>query len=515
MAMDYKTYEEFKRNFKVSDRWGLFDGDQNNFNITNECIDRHPKEKTAIRIQFDDGKRETYTFGELSRLTSQFANYLERLGVNKGDRIALVLNPSIEFYVSFYGILKRGAVVVSCSPLFGPDAIEYRVSKSGAKIIITSEAGVSLIKPGLVKHVIMAEKLRELIQNEDEHYSPSTATDTLAFIQFSSGTTGVPTAVPYYHRSVTLVAVRMKVSVGLRPGDSYFCPSSPAWGHGIWYGTVAPLVFGNAVGTYSGRFSPETLLEALQEFETTLMFATPLIFRRIMECGSIDNYKLKLRRLMYTGGALDIEVIRYFQNKLGLIIQSIYGSTETGGILSDYGFDDWKPKAGSLGKPMPGITVAMLDEEEKELPQGQVGQFAARFKEGGEWVKMGDAGYVDEDGYFWYKSRADDIIISAGYTIGPLEIENVLLKHPAVQEVAVVGSPDKDRGEIVKAFIVTDRKQDEKLKQDIQDFIKTRLSRHEYPREIEFTDELPKTPDGKIKRKQLKEKEYEKAKKIG
>ncbi|MBU2053680.1 MAG: AMP-binding protein [Proteobacteria bacterium] len=513
MPREYKTYEEFRNNYKPSQRWEFFDGNKTNFNIAHECIDRHPKDKTAINIIFDDGHRETYTFGTLARLTSQFANTMEKLGIKQGDSIALAMNPSLEFYVSLHGILKVGAVVVACSPLFGTEAIEYRLNKSNAKMVIINESGKDLVKPGLVQRVITAEELMGLIEKEDEHYAPHTSLDTLAFMQFSSGTTGLPRAVQYHHRSVGVVAFRMKFFVGLRDTDNYFCPSSPAWGHGIWYGSVGPLIFGNAIGAYSGRFSAETLLNGLEEFEITNMYATPLIYRRIMETGKLTEYRLKLRRLTYTGGALDIDVIRYFQDKLGLVIQANYGSTETGGFLSDYAFDDWAPKPGSLGKPLPGVKVAILDEGGRELPPGKVGQIAIRYKEGGAWTKMGDAGYVDEDGYFWYKNRIDDIIISSGYTIGPIEIENVLLKHPAVKEVAIVGIPDKDRGEIVKAFIVTDREKNDALKQDIQDFVKTRLSRHEYPRVIEFVDELPTTPDGKIKRKELKLREYERAKK--
>jgi acetyl-CoA synthetase len=513
MPREYKSYEEFRNHYKMSQRWEFFDGNQAHFNIAHECLDRHPKDKVALNIKFDDGHRETYTFGQLSRLTSQFANTVEKLGIQEGDSIALVMNPSLEFYVSLHGILKMGAVVVACSPLFGTEAIEFRVNKSNAKMVIINESGRALVKTGLVQRIITTEELMGLIEKEDEHYEPHTSPDTLAFMQFSSGTTGMPKAVQYHHRSVGIVGFRMKFVVGLRDTDRYFCPSSPAWGHGIWYGSVGPLIFGNAIGAYSGRFSAETLLDGLEEFEITNMYATPLIFRRIMETGHLTGRILKLRRLTYTGGALDINVIRYFQDKLGLVIHTNYGSTETGGFLSDFAFDDWVPKPGSLGKPMPGVKVAVLDEDGRELPQGKAGQIAVQFKKGGEWTKMGDAGYVDDDGYFWYKGRIDDVIISAGYTIGPIEIENVLLKHPAIKEVAVVGSPDKDRGEIVKAFIVTDREKNNALKEDIQDFVKTRLSRHEYPRAIEFVDELPTTPDGKIKRKELKLQEYEKAKK--
>jgi acetyl-CoA synthetase len=287
---------------------------------------------------------------------------MERLGIKQGDGIALVMNPSLEFYVSLHGILKMGAVVVACSPLFGTEAIEFRVSQSNAKMVIIDAARKDLVKPGLVQRVITAEELMGFIEKEDEHYEPHTSPDTLAFMQFSSGTTGMPKAVQYRHRSVGIVAFRMKYVAGLRDTDRYFCPSSPAWGHGIWYGSVGPLVFGKAIGTYSGRFSAETLLDGLEKFEITSLYATPLIYRHIMESGKLTQHHLKLRRLTYTGGALDIDIIRYFQDKLGLIIQTNYGSTETGGFLADYDFDDWVPKPGSLGKPLPGAMVGILDE---------------------------------------------------------------------------------------------------------------------------------------------------------
>jgi len=244
----------------------------------------------------------------------------------------------------------------------------------------------------------------------------------------------------------------------------------------------------------------------------TNLFAAPLVYRRIMETGKLDDYKLRLRRMTYTGGKLDMDVIEYFQERVGLTIQSCYGSTEVGVILADYDFDDWKVKPGSLGMPLPGRKVAVIDDVDNEVPQGEVGQVAIGTRSG--WIKIGDAAHVDEDGYFWYKSRIDDIIISAGYTIGPIEIENVLKKHSAVREAAVVGSPDKDRGEVVKAFIIPNREPSEGLKREVQEFIKAHLSKHEYPREIEFVNELPKTPDGKIKRKELKAREYERINKL-
>ena len=509
MPMEYKTYQDFLKNFNLSDRWEIFDGYKDNLNIAHECVDRHPKEKIAIRLKFDDGRLETYTFGELSRLTSQFANMLERAGVNAGDPVAIILNPSLEFYVSLFGTLKRGAVVVSCSPLFGPEAIEHRVNSANAKMIIIHRDNLDLIREGLAPNVVIAEELGERLQREEASYQINTSANTLAFLQFSSGTTGVPKAVEYGHKAVTMTAIHVKYGIGLREDDIYFCPSSPAWGMGIWYGTIGPLIFGNAIGGYSGRFDAGRIIEALDELQVTNVFAAPLVYRRIMESDRLNDYHLKLRRMTYTGGKLDMDVIKFYQERFGIVIQSCYGSTEVGVILADYAFDDWTVKPGSLGKPLPTGKVAIIDEEDNELSQGEVGAVAVNFPAG--WVRVGDAAYVDEDGYFWYRSRIDDIIISAGYTIGPIEIENVLEKHPAVCEAAVVGSPDKERGEIVKAFIISNCEPTEELKLEIREFIKTGLSKHEYPRDIEFVDELPKTPDGKIKRKELRRREYQKA----
>jgi len=191
MQREYKSYEEFKNNYKMSQRWEYFDGNKTKFNIAHECIDRHPKDKTALNIKFDDGHRETYTFGELARLTSQFANTMQGLGIKQGDSIALVMNPSLEFYVSLHGILKMGAVVVACSPLFGTEAIEFRANKSNAKMVIINESGKAMVESGRVPRIITTEELMRLIEKEDEHYEPNTSPDTLAFMQFSSGTTGM------------------------------------------------------------------------------------------------------------------------------------------------------------------------------------------------------------------------------------------------------------------------------------------------------------------------------------
>ncbi len=509
MRLEYKTFKEAKENFKWSERWEVFDRDRANLNIAYECVDRHPKEKIAIRLKKSDRSKETYTFGELSRLTSQFAHMLESKGINPGDRVAIVLTPSLEYYVSFYGALKRGAVAVPCYALLGPEGLGYRLKESNAKLTIISRERVKTLPPGLDSEVIYSEELIKTIQGESEEYETHTSAETLAVIQFSSGTTGQPKQVFYKHGAVSVAAVFTKFWLGLQRDDIYFCTSSPAWGHGIWYGVVGPLIFGNGIGAYSGKFDPEILLEAFEEFGVNVTSNIPRVYKMLMECGKIGDYNLNLRRMTYTGGGIEREVVEYFQNKLGLYIGSTYGNTEAGPIVLDYAFPDWVPRLGSAGKPMLGVKLGILDDDGNELPAGKIGEVAVWRK--GKWNRIGDYGYFDEDGYFWPKGRSDDVIKSSGYRIGPFEIETVIEKHPTVKEAAVVGSPDKERGEIVKAFIVLDEgvEQTAELKKDIQDFVKTRLSMHEYPKEIEFIGELPKTPDGKLKRKVLKKMEYE------
>lgn len=509
MVFDYQSFAEAKKHFKWSDRWKVFDKRQEELNIAYECVDRHPKGDIAIRLQKGDGGRETYTFEELSRWTSQFANMLGKRGINAGDRVAVVLGPSLEYYISFFGTLKRGAVVVPCYPLLGPEGIGYRIETSNVKFAVISKERSQIIEPRMVQDVVMSQDLVGVIEKERGHYQTNTSADTLALIQFSSGTTGQPKQVFYNHSAASVTAVFTKFWLGLREGDRYMCSSSPAWGHGIWYGTVGPMIYGNGIGAYDGKFDPKVFLGGLEAFGVSVMSAIPRVYKMIMDCGELGHYNLKLRRLTYTGAAIDRDVVQYFMDKLGIYIGSTYGNTESGPIVLDYTFDDWKPRLGSAGKPMLGVKLAVLDDSSKELPPGETGQVAVWRK--GAWSPIGDYGYFDEDGYFFPKGRSDDVIKSSGYRIGPFEIETVLEKHPAVEKAAAVGSPDEERGEIVKAFIVarSGLKKTEELKHEIQQFVKSRLSFHEYPKEIEFVEDLPETPDGKLKRKVLKQREYQ------
>jgi acetyl-CoA synthetase len=513
MALDYRSYEDALQRFKWSERWTLFDGSKERFNIAHECIDRHPPEETAIRIKFGDGRAETYTFSQFGDATKRFANHLEHRGVAFGDRVAILLFPSIELYVAMMGTFRRGAAAVMCFPLFGPEAINFRLEKSGAKAIVTTKAMEGLIDPELAKKldltIISADDLMDRLQGEHSTYEWKTDANTLCMMQFSSGTTGAPKSVMYRHGAITLAGVVMKLGNGLKPDDTYFCPSSPGWGHGIWYGTIAPLIHGKALGTFSGKFDPERVLEALRDWGVTNMAAISSHYRLIMESPNVESYRLKLSKINYTGEAMTKALIEKIHRVWGIYPFVQYGTTEAGPIAMDFaGFDNWAVKPGSLGKPMiGGVRVAIIDENDREVTPGAIGQVALRKDHG--WVKIGDSAYSDEDGYLWYVSRIDDVIISAGYTIGPVEVEGAVNQHPAVEESAVIASPDKDRGDLVKALIVLKpgSPPTDTLANDIKSFVRTKLSKHEYPREIEFIAALPKTPDGKIKRKELKERE--------
>ena len=510
MSLDYRTYEEAKANFDWNERWSLFNGTKDDFNIATECIDRHPKESTAIRIKFADGTSEMYRFGEMAELTGRYANFLQDLGIDAGARIAILLQPCIEFYTSMFGIFKRGAVVVPCSPLFGPEAVNFRLEKSDARAIVTTQDQREMVDPQLAERLglkfIFVEDLLERLKSFSASFTPHTDANTLAMMQFSSGTTGAPKSVMYRHGAITVGAVTMKFGNGITDDDVYFCPSSPAWGHGIWYGTISPLIFGISIGTFSGKFDAEKCLEALEAWGVTNMAAISSHYRLIFGSPNLDQYNLKLKKISYTGEPMPKDVVAYIYKRFGDYPYVQYGSTETGPITLDFlGFEGWKVKPGSLGKPMVGgLRVGVFDEKGNQLPAGEVGQVG--IYRNNEWVMVGDSAYCDEDGYYWYVSRIDDVIISRGYTIGPIEVEECLNKHPDVAESAVVGSPGKDGVELVKAFIRLEEGVEpvDEVKADIIGFVKGKLSKHEYPKEIEFIDELPKTPDGKLKRKVLK-----------
>jgi acetyl-CoA synthetase len=507
---DYTSYADALAQFSNEALWSLFDGDREHLNIAHECIDRHAtdSERVAVRIAHDDGRDEFLTFDEISRRSARFAHFLDASGVEPGDRVAVMLEPSLGFYACIFGCMKCGAVAVPLFTLFGPEGVRLRLDDCAPRLLITNREkadeigaldGITVIVPD--------EGFFARLETFPERYETRTAADDMAAFQYTSGTTrALPEAIRHTHRAVVLVSIAALYGTGVRPGDEFFCPSSPAWGHGLWHGTLAPLALGITTGVYAGRFDADRLMKALQDYKITNLAAAATHYRMMMNAGTADRYRFAIEKLSYTGEPIDDETLRFVDRTFGQPVCSMYGTTEIGVILVNYpGADDFTVKPGALGKPVPGIEVEVHRADGQRAAVDEIGEIVLRRR--GEWFPTKDLGHVDVEGYFYHDGRADDVIISAGWTMSAVEIENALLAHPDIKEAAAIGVPDATRGQVVKAFLVTRRAGDEAFSQEIKDFVRNQLSQHEYPRQVAFVSELPKTPAGKVNRKILREQE--------
>jgi acetyl-CoA synthetase len=507
---DYTSYADAQRHFSFSGLWELFDGDRDRLNITHECIDRWAGDagRVAIRIAYDDGRDEAITFRRLSALASRFAHFLAAEGIAPGDRVAIMLEPSPTFYAALFGTMKAGAVAVPLFTLFGPDGVRLRVEDCKPRLLLTNAEKAAALGEMDGTRIITADAaFMQRLERFADHWDAATRANDMALFQYTSGTTRqLPAAIRHTHRAVVVVTVAALYGTGIRPGDEFFCPSSPAWGHGLWHGTLAPLALGVTTGTCSGRFDPERLLAALQDFGITNLSAAATHYRMMMNSGAATKYRYAIRKQSFTGEPIDAASLAFAEATFGAPLCGMYGTTEVGVILANYpGAGDFERKPGSLGRPVPGVRVEVQAPDGTKCAPGELGEIKVWRHDA--WFATKDRGRVDADGCFWHAGRADDVIISAGWTIGAVEVEDALLKHPAVREAAAIGVADAVRGQVVKAFIVTDRPHDDALAHDIQDFVRARLSQHEYPRLVAFVPELPKTPAGKVNRQALRERE--------
>lgn len=503
MQLPYKTYQELREEFSWTEAWNLTDGTPDAINATEECLDRHSG--VAAQIKYDDGSTSEHTYESLSRKAAQFANFLDDLGLSQSDRVAMMLDPSEAFLVSFFGTMKHGAGAVPCSELFGPDALEYRLTDSEASVLVTTSDVVEMLDTEAVDEFVEKDNLNSRIEAYEDTYEATTKGDDEAWVQYTSGTTGRPTAVPYQHESIAFFAPVMDFVLDFQPDDTCLTTSSTGWGTGIWIGTFAPLIHGVTTGYYSGSFDADLALEALDEFDVNILIGVvPTAYRKLVDAVADSNDDVTVEKANYVGEPIDAELSREVEETLGAFPRSTYGVTEVRSIITaDFAFPDYEFRHGSMGKPMPGLTVSVVDEDGESLPPGEIGYIAVERSD--NLIITSDAGYYDADGYFWSAGRMDDTIISAGYTIGPQEVEDSLRSHPHVEEAGVIGVPDEERGEVVKAFVVTTDNLDETLRDDIQSYVREQLSKHEYPKEIEALDEMPMTPDGKIQRNRLRE----------
>ena len=491
LLTDYTSYADAQRHFASARLWDLFDGDRERLNIAHECIDRHVAkesrgEKAAVIVVKAGAGEEILSYRRISEDSARFAHWLVAKGVAPGDRVAIKLEPSRAFYAAVFGAMKAAAIAVPLFTLFGPDSVKLRVEDCKPKLLIEDDAFL------------------EELSAFPAIFEPSTRADDLAIFQYTSGTTReLPEAVKHTHRAIVTVMVAALYGTGLRPGDRFICPSSPAWGHGLWHGTLAPLAMGLTIGCYAGKFEAPRLLQALEEHRFTNISAAATHYRMMRVSGAAAKHRYFLEKTSFTGEPIDSETATFCEATFGRPMCSMYGTTEIGVILVSYpGAPDFVVKPGSLGKPIPGGKVEVQDGEGKPCPTGVTGEMKVWRRD--KWIATKDLGRTDEDGYFFHGGRADDVIISAGWTMSAIEIEDAVLKHPDVREVGAIGVPDKLRGQVVKAFVATDRKGDDHFTKEIQDLVRARLSQHEYPRVVEFVTELPKTPAGKVNRNILR-----------
>jgi acetyl-CoA synthetase len=508
---DYTTYADAQRLFSTARLWELFDGDREHLNIGHECVDRHAAPgRVALRVSHADDRDEVIGFAELADWSSRFAHWLAAEGVGQGDRVAIMLDPSLPFYAALFGAMKHGAVAVPLFTLFGAEGVRLRTRDCTPRLLLTtSDRAEALAGLDGLRVVVADDAFMAALMAYPDRYEPKTVASDLAIFQYTSGTTReMPDAVKHTHRALVVLMNAALYGTGLRPGDRFFCPSSPAWGHGLWHGTLAPLALGIETGAYAGKFDAERLLRALQDYRSTNLSAAATHYRMMKNSGRMGDYHIALRKLSFTGEPIDRETLVFIQGIFGVPLCSMYGTTEVGVVLANYpGAEDFVVKEGSLGRPVPGVEVEVQRPDGSRCLPSELGEIKVRRHNA--WFPTKDRGRVDAEGYFYHAGRADDVIISAGWTMSAVEIEDTILRHPAVHAAAVIGVPDAVRGLVVKAFVVPvpGHATDETTVADIQRFVRSQLSQHEYPRLVAFVRDLPRTPAGKINRKALRDQE--------
>ncbi|SDX47656.1 acetyl-CoA synthetase [Marininema mesophilum] len=513
-------------------------------NAAYEAIDRHVEsgrgDHTAL-LYSDPNRTDQYTFREMKEESDKFGNLLKKLGINKGERVFIFMPRSPELYFSFLGILKVGAIAGPLFEAFMEGAVRDRLEDSEAVALVTTPTLLSRVpykELSALKHIILvggeADEQNGFYSFEKEMASASSELDIEwvdredgMLMHYTSGSTGKPKGVFHVHNAMLQHYQTGKWVLDLKEDDIYWCTADPGWVTGTAYGIFAPWLNGVTNVIRGGRFSPEDWYQTLEKNGVTVWYSAPTAFRMLMGAGEAPVKQAdlsKLRHVLSVGEPLNPEVVRWGMKVFNKRIHDNWWMTETGGILiTNYPAMEIKP--GSMGKPFPGIEAAIIDDQGNELPPMQMGNLAIRtpwpslmrkiWKNEGKfdeyfrikgWYISGDSAYQDEDGYFWFQGRIDDVINTSGERVGPFEVESKLVEHPAVAEAGVIGKPDPVRGEIIKAFISLRKGHgaSDNLKEEIRSFVKEGLAAHAAPREIEFIDRLPKTRSGKIMRRVLK-----------
>jgi len=546
-----KDYEEMRASFSWKDVEKEFSWHATGrINIAHECIDRHAatwrKNKVALYFVDDAGVRK-FTFEELRRLSNKFANVLRECEVKKGDRVFVFLPRSPELYVAFMGIAKCGAVVGPLFEAFMEDAVRDRLQDCGASVLVTTpelEKRVPFSQLPALRRVILAGDPGRPLESFERSWDAEMGKAANGFsiewvdredplvLHYTSGSTGKPKGALHVHNAMIGYAATAKYSLDLHEEDIYWCTADPGWVTGTNYGIYAPWLLGISVVVRAGRFDVDKWYSTIQELGVNVWYSAPTAFRLLMAAGeaTAKKYDLSsLRHVFSVGEPLNPEVVKWGLGAFGKTIMENWWMTECGmQLICNY--PCMTLKLGSMGKPFPGTEAAIVNDRGEKLPPYEIGNLAVRrgwpsimraiwgneekylsyfIGPQNEWYCSGDSAYMDEEGYFFFEGRIDDVIKTSGERVGPFEVESALVEHPAVAEAGVIGKPDAMRGAIIKAFVSLRKgyAPSEELKKELMEFVKTRLAAHAKPREIEFVDKLPKTRSGKIMRRILRAKE--------
>ncbi len=526
-------------------------------NIAHEAIDRHAngplRDHLALRWLGKQGEARDFSYGDLYRLTNQFANVLRTLGVGKGDRVFALAGRIPELYIAALGTLKNGSVFCPLFSAFGPEPIQQRLAIAEGKVLVTTDLlygrrKISELRSALphLEHVLVigdpddpsspgTHNFRKLMAEASDRFEiPPTDPEDMALIHFTSGTTGRPKGAVHVHKAVIAHHITGTYALDLHPDDIFWCTADPGWVTGTSYGIISPLTHGISSIIDEADFDAERWYRIIQEQRVTVWYTAPTAVRMLMKAGTgiIRKYDLSsLRFISSVGEPLNPEAVVWGTEAFGLPIHDNWWQTETGGIMiANYRAMPIRP--GSMGKPLPGIEAAIVHphkdgtvdvvteagvQGELALRPGWPSMFRGYLHEeeryrkcfAGGWYLTGDLARKDADGYFWFVGRADDVIKSAGHLIGPFEVESALMEHPAIAEAGVIGKPDPLIGEAVKAFVSLKRgyEPSETLRKELLGHARSRLGPAVAPREIDFRDSVPKTRSGKIMRRLLKARE--------
>jgi acetyl-CoA synthetase len=534
--VDYMTtYREFK--------WDVPEFYNFGFDVIDKWAQKNPNKTALITVDTTGKSAQKHTFHDLSTLSNKFANVVRKLGIKKGDRVFLMLPRIPEWYVTMIGLIKLGILPMPATVLCTPKDVEYRINKAEAVMAITDLENIHKIEkvqancPTLKVAMIVGGSRKGFIDYDEEMSEASseldineigkTRSDDPLIIYFTSGTESYPKMVIHTHSYPLGHIVTAKFVQDLKQDDLHWTVADTGWAKTAWGKLFGQWIVGCTVLQHNlkGKFNPRLVLEIIEKYKVTTFCAPPTIYRMLI-LEDLKKYNLSsLRHCLSAGEPLNPKIIKVWKEATGNEIYDFYGQTETVALLANY--PSLPLKYGSMGKPTPGHVIKILDDAGHEVPVNEEGYIALKlepnrspglfkeywkspesmakvFKNG--WYYTGDKAYMDADGYFWFVGRADDVIKSSGYRIGPFEVESALITHPAVLETGVVGHPDPIRGQIVKAFVVLKEgfEPSDQLIKELQDHVKKVTAPYKYPRKIEFVKELPKTISGKIRRAELR-----------